>query len=174
MSDRSRRSRSGSRFDVLPIEGEDDSGSDSSVNSIRSGMLGSSSSSAAEMTMPSDYRPKLGAPPIARAQPGAGTSGTQTSLQRRIFESSQQRPTEDPSGLEFTWDHYRRESQQFEDVGVGAMFGETSQTDTGISKNIAEDVKTLADIGFIIEYPEGILGRGFYGTGYYGTNVSLT
>ena len=187
----SRRISSGSRFQSLPIEGEN-SGSDSD-------------SSAEEMTMSRDFYPTYvpGAPTSAQSLPKAddtrkmpsvpvsGPSGSQISKSSPATGSgqgyvkprsipSQPISSEDPSGLDFAWGHYTRQSNTFDDVGLDyfdKLFDQTTQEtqeQQDLPTSIEQDLPILKDIGFNIEYPGGLIGEGFYGVvyrGYYGTNV---
>ena len=211
----SRRTSSGSRFEALPIEGEEEGGegSQSSGSSIGEmklskdfyqaaipGAQSSSDSSAEEMKLSRDNYPvalptelpgQSEGEDINRFLPAImspGTSGSHSDSQKRSIKSralkSIPEATEEPSDLVFIWDHFRRESQLFDEVGVDALddlFGKKSDKSQSssqagdISKNIQEDVRILKDIGFNIDYPKGMLGEGFFGVvyqGHYGTEVS--
>ena len=204
----SRRTSSGNRFEVLPLE-EDDSDSDSSVFEMklsrdfyptevagatvtrRSTHSNSSESSAGEMKLSRDFYPAaLPQQPTqiddsGRYGPqtmGAGGSGLKNlwKIKPRSVSSKPSEP-EEQSGLDFVWDHYRRDSNPFDDVGedaLGDVFGQNTadSEEEEISPNIENDVLILRSIGFNIDYPKGMLGEGFYGVvyrGHYGSDVGF-
>ena len=109
--------------------------------------------------------------------------------------------THDSSGLQFVWDHYKRDTSLIDDIdpdfsldileGYGegpfqgtfegtfeynepAQISQSSQQEAYSTTCIEEDIPILRGIGFNIDYPNGRLGAGFYGVvyrGYYGTGV---
>ena len=160
--------------------------------SLRSIHSSSSESSAGVMKLSRDFDPapfpqqptQIADPGRNRPQTiGAGGSGLQNlwKIKPRSVSSKPSAP-EEQSGLDFVWDHYRRDSNPFDDVGedaLGDVFGQNTadSEEEKISPNIENDVLILRSIGFNIDYPKGMLGEGFYGVvykGHYGSDVSFT
>ena len=166
----SRRTRSGSRFEVLPIEGEEED------DVFEEEDLGR-------------YLPTA---------PGAGTSGLQTqhdptgrsslpSSQRMLIQSRglQSEGAEEQRKLSIIWDHFRKQSERSE-VGphsIDYAFGQKPKSQASVassepstfSRSIEEDIQRLKGLGLNIEYPNGRVGNGFYGVvyrGHYGLEVS--
>ena len=165
--------------------------------SFRSMHSNSSESPAGEMQLSRNFDPA--AFPLQSSQTddpgrygpqtiGAGSSGSQNLWKNKPAQirsrsvSSKPSVPEEQSGLDFVWDHYRRDSNPFDDVGedaLGDVFGQNTadSEEEEISMNIENDVLILRSIGFNIDYPKGKLGEGFYGVvyrGHYGSDVSFS
>ena len=157
----------------------------------------SSGSSIAGMQLSRDFYPTAvatqGSPPsTSSALPGAASTGVRiprlTSSEQRYIKSrlTKGQPllgevtAKDVSEFDFRWDYYKRSSTSFDELGVDAlqlMFDPTAGAEPpkDVSTSIMEDTFILRDIGFNIEYPNGLLGEGFFGAvyrGYFGQPVS--
>ena len=88
-------------------------------------------------------------------------------------------PQVEEGGLEIEWDHFTNPGHEYEELGAEALFKDPSESSVEIIRSpqtgsITTDLEELKKIGYNIQYPNGLIGSGFFGAvykGYYGKDV---